>query len=104
MSRTSQPKPVKTSVPRSDAPSGTTSLTYQYNRQGLPKQVADATGTRTLDYCTCGKLSQETYASGFYGSRVLTYNFEQSVSSVLGRTKGYTLTLNGVNEQIKLTH
>jgi RHS repeat-associated protein len=79
-------------------PSGTTNVTAQYNRLGQLKQVDDATGTRYLDHCVCGKLTQETLATGFYGSRVLTYNLDQSTTGALGRSKGYTLTSGGATE------
>ncbi len=79
-------------------PTGTTNLTSQYNRLGQLKQVDDPTGTRYLDYCACGKLSQETLPA-YFGSRVLAYKLDQSTSGALGRTRGYTLTSGGTVEQ-----
>lgn len=84
-----------TSVSYSD---GTPGVSIAWNRQGRPSTVTDATGTRYLDYCSCGKLAQETLPSGYFGSRVLSYQLESSTSGALGRTKGYTLTNGGATE------
>jgi RHS repeat-associated protein len=79
--------------------SGTTDVSAQYNRLGQLSQVTDATGTRTFDHCVCGKVTQENFPSGFYGSRSITYALEQTVTGSIGRTKGYTLYLGGTAEQ-----
>ncbi len=81
------------------AASATTNLTAQFNRLGQMKQVGDATGTRLLDHCICGKISQETLDGAFYGGRVIQYKLEQSIVGVLGRTNGYTLFTGATAEQ-----
>ncbi|HWA28929.1 MAG TPA: RHS repeat-associated core domain-containing protein [Lacunisphaera sp.] len=71
-------------------PSGTAALTYHYDRLGHIYRVDDATDTRTFDLCACGRTNSETLPSSFYGTRVLTYQYEGS-GGVMGRYKGFQL-------------
>ncbi len=67
---------------------GTPTVMFSYDRLGHNTQVTDATGTRTLDRCTCGKLEDERFSS-YYGNRALTYLF--ATSGMLGRRRGFQL-------------
>lgn len=78
----------------------TTSLSYLYNRKGNNYQVDDATGTRSFDLCACGRVNEEDFSS-FYGSRVLTYQYETS-GGVVGRYKGFKLgSTSGSNSDLE---
>jgi YD repeat-containing protein len=80
-------------------PGGTTNLGFEYNRLGQAVEVSDATGTRHLEYCTCGKLHLETLDSSFFGSRTLEYKLDQATAGALGRTTGYILSGSSGVEQ-----
>lgn len=73
---------------------GTPSVTYYLNRLGHAYQVDDATGSRTFDLCACGRVNEEHFDSTFYGTRVLTYQYETS-GGVVGRYKGFQLGSSG---------
>lgn len=72
---------------------GTPELHYTYNRLGQATNIDDATGSRVLNHCICGKVAAEHFDASFYGGRHLTYNLNSSTTSggPLGRTLGYTL-------------
>jgi len=78
---------------------GTPTLRYSYDRMGRAVTIEDATGTRTMEYCTCGKLAKEHLSADFFGGRKLEYKLSWAAGSVLGRTIGYTLSSGGTLEQ-----
>ncbi len=76
-----------------DYEDGTPDVTLTYNRQALPKTIADATGSRSFEYCDCGKPLYELFDATFFGGRKLTYNFDAVTSGALGRTYGYSVSV-----------
>lgn len=64
---------------------GTPTVTLSYGRAGNLTSVTDAAGTRTIAPRSDLKPGTETYDSGFYNSRTLTYNYDTN-----GRPTGYS--------------
>jgi len=83
---------------------GTAPLTYTYNRMGLPSAIADGTGSRTFEYCDCGKPLYEILDSAFYGGRKITWKFDATTSGALGRAYGLTLATSGGAPELDLTY
>lgn len=81
----------------------TPNLSYQYNRLGQNSEVDDATGSRLIAYCICGKIASEQLDAAFFGGRKLAYALDQADGVVLGRTVGYTLA-HGATYEESLTY
>jgi RHS repeat-associated protein len=77
---------------------GTPSLSATYNRQGLKSSIGDVTGTRTLEYCDCGKPLYEVLPSGFYGNRKVNWKIDATTTGALGRSYGVSVSENNVAE------
>jgi RHS repeat-associated protein len=73
----------------------TPALSYTYNRLGQSATVGDVTGSRTLLHCVCGKVTQETLDTAYFGGRILTYKLDTTGTGTLGRTVGYQLGVSG---------
>jgi RHS repeat-associated protein len=74
---------------------GTPSVTYEYNRQGLPQTIGDATGSRNFEYCECGKPQYELLDAARFGGRKITWKIDATTPGAIGRNRGYTLAVNG---------
>lgn len=71
----------------------TPSVSVVYDRLGQQMTVTDAAGTRSFDYDPARlALSGETLPSAFYGSRILTYDYQSTGAGLVpGRFGGYRL-------------
>jgi RHS repeat-associated protein len=71
----------------------TPSVTISYDRLGRQSAITDAAGSRTFNYDPAKLvLSSETLPAPYYGSRVLTYDYQSAGTGLLpGRFGGYRL-------------